>query len=131
MKVRVTTCTYVSVHGILHMLLTLVLTPRIVTHPISTASAAPFGAKFTCSARGYGDMTFDWIRIPSDFKLPDKSQITFESSLDVATSVLFIPNVTSDDAGDYYCIVWTNNRASRSKVANLQLSGIYIVNWGS
>ena len=117
---------YISVYEILHMLLTLVVAPRIVTHPISTASAAPFGGKFTCSARGYGDMTFDWIRIPSSFKLPHKSQITFESSLDVATSVLFIPNVTSDDAGEYYCIVWTNDKASRSNVAKLQFSGMYV-----
>ena len=108
----------------MHMLLTLVFAPDIIIHPVDTAAAAPFGGKFTCSARGYGSMSFDWIRIPSSFKLPAKSQITFESSLDVATSVLFIPNVTSDDAGEYYCIVWTNNKASRSNVAKLQFSGI-------
>ena len=67
-------------------------------------------------------MSFDWIRIPSSFKLPAKSQITFESSLDVATSVLFIPNVTSDDAGEYYCIIWTD-KPSISNFAKLQFSG--------
>ena len=106
---------------------TLVLAPRIVVHPISTAAAVPFGARFTCSARGYGDMSFDWLRLPEGFKIPAKSQIIYESSLDVATSVLFIPNVTSDDAGEYYCIVWTNNKASRSNVAKLQFSGMYVL----
>ena len=69
-------------------------------------------------------MSFDWIRIPSQFKLPNKSSITFESQIqDVSTSTLFIPFVTSADGGDYYCIVWANNMASRSNIAILQFSG--------
>ena len=101
--------------------------PQIVTHPVDTSAAIPFGGLFTCSARGYGNMSVDWIRIPSKLKLPNKSLTTLESpSRDVFASTLFIPNVTSSDAGEYYCIVWANNKASRSNVAKLQFSGSYV-----
>ena len=110
-------------YDVIFILLTLASAPHITIHPIDTAAAVPFGSYFICSAIGYGNMSFDWIRLPSGFMLPTKSQITFESSLDFATSVLFIPNVTRNDIGEYYCIVWANDKASRSNIAKLHFSG--------
>ena len=37
-----------------------------------------------------------------------------------------IPNVTISDVGRYYCVVWAENKASRSNRAKLLLSGTYV-----
>ena len=44
-------------------------------------------------------------------------------SLNVTTSVLTIPNVTSEDVGIYYCVAWANLLAAQSQSANLFLAG--------
>ena len=95
----------------------------IVIQPTDSGAAAPFSAVFTCSAKAYGALSFEWKRSDSD--LPQKSFIEIKYSLNGITNYLFIPNVTSDDAGEYYCDVWANNKASRSNIARLQFSGAY------
>ena len=39
------------------------------------------------------------------------------------TSILTIPNVTSEDVGTYYCEAWANRMATLSLNANLFLAG--------
>ena len=57
--------------------------------------------------------------------LPSKAIVSLESSTKVIVSTLVIPNITTDDVGSYYCVVWGENKASRSNVAKLLLSGMY------
>ena len=99
--------------------------PEIIIHPVNTSAAAPFGGKFKCSAKVYGILSLEWKRVGSD--LPNKAMITFKSSPDSFTSVLFIPNVTSSDVGEYQCIASANNEMIHSDVAALQFSGTYVI----
>lgn len=95
----------------------------IIIQPSNSSAAAPFSAVFTCSAKAYGVLSFDWKRLNAD--LPQKYFTETKVSQNGDTSYLFIPNVTSDDVGEYYCDVWANNKASRSHFAKLQFSGVY------
>ena len=95
--------------------------PHIVTQPANSTAAAPFSAVFTCSVRAYGNLSFNWRKSHSD--LPKKHYVEIQSSLNGTTSFLFIPNVTRNDIGEYYCDIWANNKASRSNVVMLQFSG--------
>ena len=45
------------------------------------------------------------------------------SSVNETTSILTIPNVTSEDVGTYYCEAWANRMAVISLSANLFLAG--------
>ena len=100
--------------------------PHIIVQPTSISAAAPFSAVFSCSAEGYGDLNIRWRRKGVLFgKIPEKSKINQENHLNIATSKLVIPNVTDNDVGMYYCIVWANNRtATSSWVANLKKSSM-------
>ena len=102
--------------------------PHIVTHPTDTFAAAPFSGVFTCAASGYGTLLVNWIRkdlsVWQTKPLPTKAIISLESTPKVTTSSLVIPNVTSNDVGRYYCVVWGENKASRSHIAKLLLSGM-------
>ena len=49
-------------------------------------------------------------------------------SMNETTSILTIPNVTSEDVGTYYCEAWANNMAVRSDSANLFLAGKVYLN---
>ena len=106
----------------------IVRAPHIITHPIDTFAAAPFSGVFTCSASGYGNLSVVWFRkdlaMLKAKVLPSKAIISLESSWKVTISTLVIPNVTTDDVGSYYCIVWGENKASKSNVAKLLLSGM-------
>ena len=93
--------------------------PRVVTQPINTSAAAPFGALFNCSVQAYGYLTITWYRINA---LP-KNASTLIPSINVTTSILFIPNVTIEDVGKYYCEAWAGKMAVRSKTVNLILAG--------
>ena len=62
-----------------------------------------------------------WYRYNS--RLPNKAYNTLIPSVNETTSVLTIPNVTSEDIGTYYFVAWTNDRAVRSMAANLLLAG--------
>ena len=44
-------------------------------------------------------------------------------SMSETTSTLTIPNVSSEDIGTYYCVVWVSNKATQSRMANLHLGG--------
>ena len=107
----------------------IVSAPHIITHPTDIFAAAPFSAVFTCSASGYGKLSVVWFRkdlVMLEAKpLPSKAIISLESSLKVTISTLVIPNVTTNDVGHYYCIVWGKNKASRSDAGKLLLSGMY------
>ena len=99
------------------------LFPCITTHPNDTSAAAPFSGVFTCSVTGSGHLNITWYRRGGS--LPTKSESTEVSSPTVTTSTLFIPNVTSDDVGRYYCLVWANRRGTQSYEAMLYFSGTF------
>ena len=101
------------------------LFPHIIAHPTDTSAAAPFSGVFTCSVTGCGHLNITWYRRGGS--LPTKSESTEVSSPTVTTSTLVIPNVTSDDVGRYYCLVWANSTASRSNDVILNFSGMYII----
>ena len=57
--------------------------------------------------------------------LPVKANVSLKTSPEFITSTIVIPNVTIDDVGTYYCLVWGEKKASRSNSAKLLLSGMY------
>jgi len=102
------------------------LPPRIVIHPTDTSAAAPFSGVFTCSSGGYGHHNIIWYREHvSNELLPEKSTTSQVSSRDITTSTLIVPNVTEKDNGKYYCVVWANEIAIRSKSATLYTSCMF------
>ena len=117
------------------MLLTFLIVPapHIITHPTDTFAAAPFSGVFTCSASGYGKFSVVWFRedlvLLNTKPLPSMANISQKSSLKVITSTIVIPNVTIDDVGSYYCIVWGENKASKSNAGNLLLSGMWLASY--
>ena len=106
------------VHFLFEALAKLFSPPQIITHPTDISAVGTFSAMFKCSADACHSLSFEWKRINSD--LPEKS-FTIQSG---TTSILSIPNVTSDDVGKYYCVAVTNNGTSESHSAELQLSGL-------
>ena len=76
---------------------------------------------FKCSVQTYGYVTITWYR--KDNLLPTKNFTTLLPSVNEATSILTIPNVTSEDVGMYYFVAWANDWAVRSMAANLFLAG--------
>ena len=97
-------------------------TSRVVTHPTDTSAAAPFSALFSCSIQVYGYLTITWYRNNED-SVPSKAYSIVIPSINETTSILTIPNVTSEDVGAYYCEAWANNMATLSLNANLFLAG--------
>jgi len=97
----------------------------MITHPTDTSAAAPFSGVFTCSAGGYGHLNISWYRehFPSEI-LPQKCTTSQLSSEEITTSTLIVPNVTDEDNGKYYCVVWANKLATRSKSATLYVSSM-------
>ena len=93
-------------------------TPHIIIHPADRSAVAPFGTEFTCSAEGCDVI---WYR--HNNSLPKKAYSALVTSVNEITSTLTIPNVTSEDTGKYYCMVWANMAATRSRAANLFLTG--------
>jgi len=104
--------------------------PHIIIHPIDTTAAAPFSGVLTCSASGYGTLLVNWVRKDLDMlktkPLPTKANISLKSSPEATSSTLVIPNITNNDVGKYYCVVWAGNKASRSNAASLLFSGMHI-----
>ena len=110
------------------LLFPLVLPPHIITHPIDTSAAAPFNGVFNCSAGGNGYRNITWYKqhVPREH-LPEKCTTDQVSSPDVTTSTLIVPNVTEEDNGKYYCVVWADSKlATTSKSATLYVSGMYM-----
>ena len=97
------------------------MAPKIITHPTAKCAAAPFSAEFNCSVQAYGYLTINWYRNNND--LPKKANYELVSSVSETTSILTIPNVTSEDVGAYYCEAWANLLAARSHAVNLCLAG--------
>ena len=56
--------------------------------------------------------------------LPVRANISLKTSPEFITSTLVIPNVTTNDVGAYYCLVWAENKASRSNAGKLFFSGM-------
>ena len=96
--------------------------PHFITHPIDTTAAAPFSAQFNCSVQAYGYLTITWYRNNSN-PVPNKANSTLILSVNVTTSVLTIPDVTSEDVGAYYCVAWINGIIIPSLAGNLVLAG--------
>ena len=101
----------------------IVAAPEVVTHPTDTSAAAPFSALFSCSAQVYGYLTITWYRNNRN-PVPKKANHTLIPSVNVTTSILTIPNITSEDVGTYYCVVWANRRTVESETGNLILAGM-------
>ena len=99
----------------------LVGVPHVITHPIDTSAAAPFSALLICSFQAYGYHSVTWYR--KNNSLPSKAYSTLMPSVNVTTSVLTIPNVTSEDVGAYYCVAWIYLIAVQSLAGNLILAG--------
>jgi len=104
-----------------------VLPPRIITHPTDTTAAAPFNGVFTCIAEGNGHRNITWYR-KHVFRelLPEKCTTSQVSSPEITTSTLIVPNVTDEDVGKYYCVVWANELAARSKSATLYATSMLL-----
>ena len=100
---------------------TVVSALHIVTQPTDTYAAAPFSALLKFSIQVYGYLTITWYR--NENSMPKKAYLTLIPSVNETTSILTIPNVTSEDVGTYYCVVWANHMAVRSHSANLFLAG--------
>ena len=99
-----------------------VAAPRVVTHPNDTSAAAPFGALFNCSIQTYGYLTVTWYR-NNTYPVPAKAYSTLIPSVNVTTSILNIPNVTSKDIGTYCCVAQVGRITVKSLTANLFLAG--------
>ena len=98
-----------------------VVAPDIINHPSNASAAAPFSVIFTCSAKGRGELDVIWHR--QNEPLPQKAYSTMTTSVNETTSTFTIPNVTIEDIGIYYCVVWARNKATQSRMANLHLAG--------
>ena len=107
------------------MTLCIVSPLRIVTQPTDTSAAAPFSALFKISIQVYGHLTIYWYKNNKNVA-SKKAYVTLIPSVNETTSILTISNVTSEDVGTYYCVVWTNHMALRSHSATLFLAGKYV-----
>ena len=96
----------------------IVSTIEIVDELSDTWAAAPFGAEFNFSIQVYGYLIIKWHR-NNNKPVPKKSYQTITSSVNQTTITLTIPNVTSEDNGIYFCEVWANRMAVRSRHASL------------
>lgn len=94
--------------------------PQIIKQPTDTTAAKPFGAHFTCTANGYGNIRILWSTKNQNGTLPAKATVTEERSLESVTSTLFIPNVVLADEGGYYCTAWIGLVSTSSLTAYLQ-----------
>ena len=103
------------------MILNVVPAPSFITQPIDTSAAAPFSAVFTCSARGYGNVSIEWKRVNED--LPIKSNDTQINVAQFINSTLVIPSVTSRDVGRYYCVASSGKITTQSNIAILFFAG--------
>ena len=97
--------------------------PLVATHPTDTSAAAPFSALFKCSIQAYGYLTVTWYR-SNTYPVPEKAYSTLIPSVNVTTSILTIPNVTSEDIGTYCCKASISRITVKSLNANLFHSGI-------
>ena len=101
--------------------------PYIITQPTDTSAAAPFSGVFTCSAGGHGLLNIEWYRSNVLLEvLPKKSVVSQISTLEVTTSTLVIPNVTNNDVGSYYCVVWAGRQAALSEKVKLDIAGMLL-----
>ena len=102
------------------------LSPFIITQPTDTSAAAPFSAVFTCSARAVGPINVVWYRENVLNKLlPEKCTTSQVFLPQITTSTLIIPNVTEEDNGKYYCVVWANGLGTKSRRATLYASSMF------
>ena len=91
---------------------------HIVAEPSDTWAASPFGAEFNFSIQVYGSLIIHWHR-NGNKPVPKKSYQTITKSVNHTTITLIIPNVTCEDNGIYFCEVWANRMAVRSRHASL------------
>ena len=97
---------------------------HIVTHPTNTSAAAPFSALFKCSIQAYGYLIVTWYR-NNAYPIPKKAYSKLIPSVNVTTSILTIPNVTSEDVDKYYCVARVGRRIEESLRAKLLLASKY------
>jgi len=68
---------------------------------------------------GYGKIKVDWYSANLQEDLPPKVIISEEHSLESVTSVLFIPHVTFQDEGGYFCSAKIGRVSVKSNIAYL------------
>ena len=113
---------FISFYDYVFVITYVVTTPHVTTHPNDTSAAAPFGAEFKCSFETYGYLTVTWYR-NNAYPVPEKAYSTLILSVNITTSILTIPNVTSEDVGTYYCVAEIGRVAVKSQSAKLFLAG--------
>jgi len=97
--------------------------PQIIKQPLSVSAADPFGAKFSCTANGYGIIKIFWKARSVNHKVPKKAIITEERSPESVTSTIFIPDVVLEDEGGYYCSAQIGLVTTSSQTAYLEKTG--------
>ena len=100
-----------------------VTAPHVLTHPTNTSAADPFSALFSCSFQAYGYLIIIWYRNNSN-PVPKKAYSTLMPSVNVTTSILTIPNITSGDVDTYHCVGTVDRITVKSLSANLFLAGM-------
>jgi len=104
--------------------------PEFLIQPKNTTAADPFGAHFTCSANGYGRLKINWFSTKFDVqkRLPSKVIISEERTSEKVNSILFIPNVTMEDEGGYFCSAKIRRVSTMSDIAFLeQISKLLLI----
>ena len=101
--------------------------PQVAIHPTDTTAAAPYSALFSCSVQAYGYLTVTWFKNNIN-PVPEKAYSKLIPSTNITTSILTIPNVTSEDVGTYYCVVQANRRTAQSLGGSLVLAGSIVRN---
>ena len=114
MHSQIDSCVCLSVHYVAFL--------QVAIHPTDTSAAAPFSAVFSCSVQAYGYLTVTWYK-NNKSPIPEKAYSRLMPSKNVTTSVLTIPNVTSEDVGTYYCEVRANRKSAQSLGGSLIFAG--------
>ena len=107
------------------VLICLVDIPRFVQDLLDQRVPATEDANFTCTGRGYGDVTVSWFRGQQrrENLIQDKAFITNIIALDLITSILTIPSVLASDEGRYWCRFNNSAGSNDSNVAQLTIGG--------
>ena len=74
---------------------------------------------FTCQATGDGDITYLWQRVDNG------SELDLIRTSGINSSELIISSVSPNDAGSYICIASNKNVKVESRIAILDVQGLY------
>ena len=86
------------------------ISPVIISNPVSIGVSNGTNASFMCSATGFPEPTYVWIRVGGE--LP-------ESAIGVTISTLMLSPAVFGDQGEYYCNATSNSITVSSNAATL------------